>query len=39
MKELIRKALSPAEIADIKIDATSREATCYILPEEKMKAI
>lgn len=39
MKELIRKSLSPAQIADIKIDTEAREATCYVLPEEKVRAI
>ncbi len=39
MKELIRKALSPAEISDVKIDTKNHEATCYVLPEEKVKAI
>lgn len=39
MKDLIRKALSPAEISDVKIDINNHEATCYLLWEEKIKAI
>ncbi|EKE28650.1 MAG: hypothetical protein ACD_3C00036G0006 [uncultured bacterium (gcode 4)] len=39
MKELIKKALSPAQISDVKIDMANHEATCYVLGEEKVKAI
>ncbi|EKE29736.1 MAG: hypothetical protein ACD_2C00110G0011 [uncultured bacterium (gcode 4)] len=39
MKELIKKALSPAQISDVKIDMANHEATCYVLWEEKVKAI
>jgi transcription antitermination factor NusA-like protein len=39
MKELIKKSLSPAQISDVKIDVNTREATCYVLGEEKVKAI
>lgn len=39
MKELIRKSLSPADISDVKIDTKNKEAICYVLPEEKVKAI
>ena len=39
MKELIRKSLSPAEISDVKVDQKAKEAICYVLPEEKVKAI
>jgi len=39
MKELIKKSLSPAQVSDVKINTETREAICYVLGEEKVKAI
>ncbi|EKE26064.1 MAG: hypothetical protein ACD_4C00457G0010 [uncultured bacterium (gcode 4)] len=39
IKELIRKSLSPAQVADVKIDTNAKEAICYVLPDEKLKAV
>ncbi|MDD2565442.1 MAG: transcription termination factor NusA [Candidatus Gracilibacteria bacterium] len=39
IKELIKKSLSPAQISDVKINTETREATCYVLGEEKVRAI
>lgn len=39
IKELIRKSLSPAQVADVKVDTKNKEAICYVLPDEKLKAV
>ncbi|MDD2487358.1 MAG: transcription termination factor NusA [Candidatus Gracilibacteria bacterium] len=39
IKELIRKSLSPAQVADVKVDTKTKEAICYVLPDEKLKAV
>jgi len=39
IKELIKKSLSPAQISDVKVNTETKEAICYVLPEEKVKAI
>ena len=39
IKELIKKSLSPAQISDVKINTETREAICYVLWEEKVRAI
>ena len=39
IKELIKKYLSPAQISDVKVNTETKEAICYVLPEEKIKAI
>ena len=39
IKELIKKSLSPAQVMDVKIDEENRHATCYVLEEEKLKAL
>lgn len=39
IKEMIKKSLSPAQVSDVKVNTETKEAICYVLPEEKIKAI
>ena len=39
MREIIKKALTPGEILDVKINEADKVATCYLLEEEKGKAL